>query len=193
MSLRRRTSGDREPPASLKFFAWPPGLKSRESTPVNGPWVYVDSASIFSKSVLVLIDGRSVYTPLFAGVYWDVQNVLLEDVERIEVIRGPGGTVWGANAVNGVINIITKSSKDTQGTLAAVGGGNVDQGSGRFRYGGGYGTNVNYRVYGMAFGRAPGFHSDHDNFDDWQLGQGGFRMDWDNQKRDDAHRAGRPV
>jgi iron complex outermembrane receptor protein len=138
----------------------------------------------FSKSVLVLIDGRSVYTPLFAGVYWDVQNVLLEDVERIEVIRGPGGTVWGVNAVNGVINIITKGSKDTHGKLAAVGGGNVEQGSGRFHYGGGYGTNVNYRVYGMAFGRAPGFHSDHDNFDDWQLGQGGFRMDWDNQKRD---------
>ncbi len=138
----------------------------------------------FSKSVLVLIDGRSVYTPLFAGVYWDVQNVLLEDVERIEVIRGPGGTVWGVNAVNGVINIITKRSKDTHGKLAAVGGGNVDQGSGRIHYGGGYGTNVNYRVYGMAFGRAPGFHSDHDNFDDWQVGQGGFRMDWDNQKRD---------
>ena len=138
----------------------------------------------FSKSVLVLIDGRSVYTPLFAGVYWDVQNVLLEDIERIEVIRGPGGTVWGANAVNGVINIITKNSKDTQGKLAVVGGGNVEQGSGRFHYGGGYGTNLNYRVYGMAFGRAPGFHPDHDNFDDWQLGQGGFRLDWDNQKRD---------
>jgi iron complex outermembrane receptor protein len=140
----------------------------------------------FSKSVLVLIDGRSVYTPLFAGVYWDVQNVMLEDVERIEVIRGPGGTVWGANAVEGVINVITKSSKDTRGGLATVGGGNVDLGAGRFRYGGGYGANLNYRAYGMAFGRAAGFHSDHDNFDEWQLGQGGFRMDWDNQKRDTA-------
>jgi iron complex outermembrane recepter protein len=138
----------------------------------------------FSKSVLVLIDGRTVYTPLFAGVYWDVQNVLLEDVERIEVIRGPGGTVWGANAVNGVINIITKNSKDTHGKMAAIGGGNVEQGNGRFHYGGGYGTNLNYRVYGMGFGRAPGFHSDGNNFDDWQLGQGGFRVDWDNQKRD---------
>jgi len=67
-------------------------------------------AGQFSKSLLVLIDGRSVYTPLFSGVYWDVQNLLLEDVERIEVIRGPGGTIWGANAVNGVINIITKSA-----------------------------------------------------------------------------------
>jgi iron complex outermembrane receptor protein len=70
--------------------------------------------SSFSKSVLVLIDGRSVYTPFFAGVEWDVQNVLLDDIERIEVIRGPGGTIWGSNAVNGVINIITKEAKDTQ-------------------------------------------------------------------------------
>ena len=76
--------------------------------------------SEFSKSVLVLIDGRSVYSPLFSGVYWNVQNVMLEDVDRIEVIRGPGGTIWGANAVNGVINIITKSAKETHGALASV-------------------------------------------------------------------------
>jgi iron complex outermembrane recepter protein len=140
--------------------------------------------SNFSKSVLVLIDGRSVYTPLFAGVDWKVQKVLLEDVDRIEVIRGPGGTIWGANAVNGVINIITKNSKDTRGALASLGGGNVDQGMGEFRYGGGIGENLSYRVYGMAFGRGPEFHADHDNFDKWQLGQGGFRLDWDNQSRD---------
>ena len=138
----------------------------------------------FSKSVLVLIDGRNVYTPLFAGVDWKLQNVMLEDVERIEVIRGPGGTIWGTNAVNGVINIITKNSKDTRGTLVSVGGGNVDQGTGEFRQGGSFGRNINYRVYGMAFGRGPQFHSDHDNFDNWQLGKGGFRMDWDNQGRD---------
>jgi len=134
--------------------------------------------SEFSKSVLVLIDGRSVYTPLFAGVYWDLQNVMLEDVERIEVIRGPGGTIWGANAVNGVINIITKSSKDTHGTLASVSGGNVDQGMGGFRYGGGNGKDFDFRVYGMGFGRAAEFHPDHAAFDDWQTGQGGFRSDW---------------
>src|SRR5438270_10888415 len=73
--------------------------------------------SQFSKSLLVLIDGRSVYTPLFAGVYWQVQDVVLEDIDRIEVIRGPGGTVWGSNAVNGVINIITKRAQDTTGVL----------------------------------------------------------------------------
>jgi len=140
--------------------------------------------SIFSKSVLVLIDGRNVYTPLFAGVNWKLQNVMLEDVDRIEVIRGPGGTIWGTNAVNGVINIITKNSKDTHGTLVSVGGGNVDQGTGEFRHGGSFGRNGSYRVYGMAFGRGPEFHFDHDNFDAWQLGQGGFRMDWDDQGSD---------
>lgn len=134
--------------------------------------------SVFSKSVLVLIDGRNVYTPLFAGVNWRLQNVLLEDVDRIEVIRGPGGTIWGTNAVNGVINIITKNSKDSLGALAAGGGGNVDQGMGRFRYGGRLSQKLTYRVYGMAFGRGPEFHVDRQNFDRWELGQGGFRMDW---------------
>ena len=140
--------------------------------------------SEFSKSVLVLIDGRSVYTPLFAGVYWDVQNVMLEDVDRIEVIRGPGGTIWGANAVNGVINVITKNSKDTHGGLAAASAGNVDQGIGSFRYGGGNGKDFSYRVYGMAFGRAAEFHPDHVNFDEWQTGQGGFRTDFKASPRD---------
>ncbi|HKV05736.1 MAG TPA: TonB-dependent receptor [Candidatus Acidoferrales bacterium] len=140
--------------------------------------------SQFSKSVLVLIDGRSVYSPLFSGVYWNVQNVMLEDVERIEVIRGPGGTIWGANAFNGVINIITKSAKDTHGTLSSVSGGNVDQGMGAFRFGGGNGKNLDFRVYGMAFGRAAEFHPDHSPFDEWQTGQGGFRTDWQLGNRD---------
>src|SRR4030088_2638610 len=113
-----------------------------------------------SRSVLVLIDGRSVYTPLFAGVYWEVQDTLLEDVDRIEVIRGPGGTIWGANAVNGVINIVTKNSKDTHGMLVSAGGGNVDQGFVNFRIGSGNkDKNFNYRIYGKGFTRGSEFHS----------------------------------
>jgi iron complex outermembrane receptor protein len=131
----------------------------------------------FSKSVLVMIDGRSVYTPLFAGVEWNVQNLLLEDVERIEVIRGPGGTIWGSNAVNGVINIITKNAKDTHGGLATTRGGNADLGAGGVRSGGRHGNSLDYRAYAMGLGRAPGYHSDRDNYDDWQLGQAGFRTD----------------
>lgn len=140
--------------------------------------------SHLSRSVLVLIDGRSVYTPLYAGVYWEVQDTLLEDVERIEVIRGPGGTIWGANAVNAVINIITKSSKDTHGALVSTGGGSVDQGLGGVRYGGGNGKNSNYRLYGKGFIRGSEFHPTQSRFDDWRMGQGGFRTDWDLDTRD---------
>jgi iron complex outermembrane receptor protein len=131
--------------------------------------------SAFSRSVLVMIDGRSVYTPLYAGVYWDVQNLLLEDVERIEVIRGPGGTIWGSNAVNGVINIITRNAKDTRGSYASTSGGNIDQNQSGVRYGAAHGNNVDYRAYAMGFGRAPEF--DPDNYDAWQLGQAGLRTD----------------
>ena len=135
-------------------------------------------AGQFSKDLLVLIDGRSVYTPLFAGVYWDVQNVVLEDVDRIEVVRGPGGTIWGANAVNGVINIITKSAENTHGVLVNMGGGNVDQGTGSIRYGGMIGKDFNYRVYATGSIRGPEFHSNGDEFDRWRMGQTGFRTDW---------------
>jgi iron complex outermembrane receptor protein len=131
----------------------------------------------FSKSVLVLIDGRSVYTPLYAGVYWDVQNVLLDDVERIEVIRGPGGTIWGSNAVNGVINIISKNAKDTRGTYASTRAGNVEQSQGGVRYGGAHGKNLNYRAYAMGFGQTAEYHLGGGSYDAWQLGQAGFRTD----------------
>jgi len=130
-----------------------------------------------SKNVLVLIDGRSVYTPLFAGVYWESQSTFLEDIDRIEVIRGPGGTIWGSNAVNGVINIITRSSRETRGDLVTAGGGNVDQGFLGARHGGGT-DRLSYRVYGQGFTRGPQFHQDGRNFDDSRMGQGGFRMDW---------------
>jgi iron complex outermembrane receptor protein len=140
--------------------------------------------AVLGSKVLVLIDGRSVYTPLFAGVYWQVQATPLEDIERIEVIRGPGGTIWGANAVNGIINIITKSTKDTHGSMLSMGGGNVDQGTAAVRYGGGTSQGFNYRIYGMGFDRGHEFHPDGRNFDDSRMGQAGFRSDWDKNPRD---------
>src|SRR6202040_2579554 len=101
----------------------------------------------FANKLLVLVDGRAVYTPLFGGVYWDTVDVPLEDIDRIEVIRGPGGTVWGANAVNGVINIITKSAADTQGGLVTGGAGSEAQGFGTVQYGGKINENNKYRVF----------------------------------------------
>ncbi|MGA2034494.1 MAG: TonB-dependent receptor [Thermoguttaceae bacterium] len=132
----------------------------------------------FGNKLLVMIDGRAVYTPLFSGVYWEVQNVMLEDIQRIEVIRGPGATVWGSNAVNGVINIITKQAQSTQGVLASGGGGSYERDFGAFRYGGRTGEGVYYRAYGMYFDRAADSFP-ADSHDGCQLGQGGFRVDWD--------------
>jgi len=131
----------------------------------------------YSKYVLVLIDGRSIYTPLFGGVLWTIDNVMLEDVDRIEVIRGPGGTIWGADATNGVINIITKSSQDTPGNLASAGGGNEDQDTEDFRYGR-VGRQWSYRADAFGFVRSPEFHIDGQPGYDWsRLGQVGFRAD----------------
>lgn len=136
-----------------------------------------------TRSVLVLIDGRTVYTPLFDGTYWEVQDTLLEDVDRIEVVRGPGATVWGPNAVNGVINIVTKSASETRGTFVSLGGGNEEQGFVNARYGGGNGKNFDYRFYGKAFTRDAEQHPDNAYFDDWRAIQGGFRMDWSDTGR----------
>ena len=128
--------------------------------------------------LLVLIDGRTVYTPLYSGVWWDSQDLVLEDVDRIEVISGPGGTLWGSNAVNGVINIITRSAKDTPGVLLSGAAGKVDRSLTSARYGG--------QVGGAAF-RVYGKYSDHDHSeradgtpvkDAWHLAQAGFRLDW---------------
>lgn len=134
----------------------------------------------FANQLLVLIDGRSVYTPLFAGVYWDVQDLTLEDLDRIEVIRGPGAALWGANAVNGVINITTKKAKDTQGLLVSGGAGNEELGFGTVRYGGKAGEHAFYRVYGKYFSRDSSALPDGtDANDSWSMWRGGFRVDWE--------------
>lgn len=133
----------------------------------------------YSTKVLVLIDGRTVYTPSFSGVYWDQQDVPLEDIERIEVIRGPGGTVWGANAVNGVINIITKRSEDTQGGLIAAGTGSEERAQGLVQYGGTAGSHGSYRVFGRYFKVENSTAADRSPASDgWHGSHGGFRTDW---------------
>src|SRR5216117_439161 len=136
--------------------------------------------STAANKLLVLIDGRTVYTPLYAGVFWDVQDTLLADIDRIEVVSGPGGTLWGANAVNGVINIITRSAAETQGLYLEGGGGSELRGLGGLRYGGQLTPQLHYRVYGKYFDRdSTVFANGADATNQWHLGQGGFRLDWD--------------
>jgi len=136
--------------------------------------------STTANKLLVLIDGRTVYTPLYSGVFWDAQDISLSDVDRIEVISGPGATLWGANAVNGVINIITKDAKDTPGLLVSGGGGTELRGLGSARYGAALGASARFRAYAKGFTREPTvFPNGQDAGDDWHAEQGGFRMDWD--------------
>lgn len=138
-----------------------------------------------ANKLLVLLDGRTIYTPLYAGVFWDVQNLLLEDVDRIEVISGPGGTLWGANAVNGVINIITKNSADTKGLFAEVATGSNPPVLGSLRYGGKLTDNLSYRVFGTGFKMGHSLDTNGSKVkDDWRMVKGGFRFDWDASNTD---------
>ena len=143
---------------------------------------YAISARGFNNTIanklLVLIDGRTVYTPLFSGVFWDAQDTLLEDVDRIEVISGPGATLWGANAVNGVINVITRRAAETQGNLLVAGAGNLERGAAA-RQGGKLGVDGAFRVYGKISGRDHTSRADGTSAQDsWDSGQAGFRADW---------------
>jgi iron complex outermembrane receptor protein len=134
--------------------------------------------SFFANKLLVMIDGRTIYNPVFGGVFWEAHDLVLEDIERIEVIRGPGGTLWGANAVNGVINIITKHSADTQGTLVSGIYGNEERGALSARHGGTFGDDGSYRVYAKIVNRDASRHpSGVDAFDAWSTYRGGFRAD----------------
>lgn len=134
--------------------------------------------SRFANKLLVLMDGRSIYSPLFSGVIWEAEDTLLEDIERIEVIRGPGAAMWGSNAVNGVINIITRKTRDTQGNLLVAGTGTEERAFGAFRHGGQAGDG-HYRVWGKAFSRDESTTgTGQRGNDDWTAGRVGFRGDW---------------
>ncbi|MBF0170956.1 MAG: TonB-dependent receptor [Nitrospinae bacterium] len=134
--------------------------------------------SRFNSMLLVMIDGRSVYTPLHGGVEWLRQDTLLEDVERIEVIRGPGSSVWGANAVNGVINIITRNARETRGALASGTVGTVERGSASLRYGDAVGEKGAYRVWGKSFNREGGMDKEGNLYrDGMSMNRGGARYD----------------
>ncbi len=139
----------------------------------------------YGDKLLVMIDGRSIYTLLFAGVYWEDQDLVLADIDRIEVIRGPGAAIWGANAVNGVINIITKTAAETQGTHVNVVAGTVNSPLTGIRYGGTINDKAHYRVSAKyrrqtRFDRPDG----SENYDGLQVGHGSFRADWEPSSRD---------
>jgi iron complex outermembrane recepter protein len=135
--------------------------------------------NLFSEKLLALIDGRSVYNPMYSGVFWEIQDLLLDDIERIEVIRGPGATLWGANAVNGIVNIITRPAADTQGILVRTGLGIEERSSLSLRYGGGAGDDLHYRLFAKYFDRDAFAYPSGDPADDaWHASRAGFRLDW---------------
>ena len=170
-----RRSGARNIPDLLRMV---PGLDVAQ---INANTWAISSRGFntqFVNKMLVLIDGRAVYTPLLGGVNWDTQDVPLEDIERIEVVRGPGGTVWGANAVNGVINVTTKVAAATPGILISAVGGTEGQASGTVQYGGALGGKASYRIFAnyLNQGSSPGLDGQSGD-DDWHLLHGGFRVD----------------
>ncbi len=134
--------------------------------------------SRYAYELLVLVDGRVAYSSIFSGVFWEVQDAILEDIDRIEVIRGPGASLWGANAVNGIINIITKSSEDTRGGLVSAGIGTEERGFGGVRYGDKLGENIAYRIFAKYFNRDDASDSKGaDTSDAWDMFRAGFRTD----------------
>ena len=138
----------------------------------------------YAKKLVMLVDGRSVYDPTFSGMYWQLQNLVLEDIDRIEVIRGPGATMWGANAVNGVISITTKRAAQTQGGLIVADAGSSRPAEGSLRFGGAIGKNAFYRVFGRQTTRTSTPESEANGGDSWNLTDGGLRLDWTRSSKD---------
>lgn len=137
------------------------------------------AGGVLANKLLVMIDGRSVYNPLFGGVFWDVQNVMLEDVDRVEVVSGPGGALWGANAVNGVINVVSKNARETQGLVASTSSGSFLNNITQARYGFRVDSTLFFRIYGQHFDqRSTVLETGKDAKDAWRMSQGGFRMDY---------------
>ncbi len=174
-----RRSGATTIPDSLRLV---PGIHVGEQT--SSTWAVSSRgfSNVNSEKLLVLSDTRSIYTPLVSGVGWDLQDYLLDDVERIEVIRGPGAALWGSNAVNGVINITTRSARDTHGIYAQGSLGSFDRAALAMRYGGETAGGVNYRVFGKYFERDETSHQSPTEDDAWKLAHIGFRTDWDGNR-----------
>jgi len=168
-------SGARNIPDLLRMV---PGLSVAQIDSSNWAVSARGLTGRFANKLLVLVDGRTVYVPTFGGVLWDVLDLPLEDIDRIEVIRGPGGSIWGANAVNGVINIITKKAAKTRGGMVVAGGGNINQGFGTTQYGGSLGQDTDYRVYTKYFNLVQlSDPAGQNGGDGWHVLRGGFRAD----------------
>ena len=164
-----------------------PGLQVARTR--SGAWAITSRgfSDTLANKMLVLIDGRSVYSPIHSGVFWDVQDPLLEDVERIEVIRGPGGSLWGANAINGIINIVTKNAGETQDGLVSGGAGTEERSFVSARYGFSAGEALKLRVFAKYFDRddlGNGLDRNAEAHDDWFMARAGFRSDWQAKGRD---------
>jgi iron complex outermembrane recepter protein len=174
-SSQIESTGAMNVPEAIRYV---PGINVAQLTASQWAVSSRGFASANSPDLLVLSDGRSIYTPLFSGVFWDVQDYLMPDIDRIEVVRGPGATLWGSNAVNGVINIITKSAADTQGAWATVGGGTEENALAAAQYGGETGDQMYYRVFAKYQSDAPEDYPAGASSDGWDLGHVGFRTDW---------------
>jgi len=172
-------SGAMNVPEAIRFV---PGINVAQLTASQWAVSSRGFASANSPDLLVLSDGRSIYTPLFSGVFWDVQDYIMQDIDRIEVVRGPGATLWGSNAVNGVINIISKNAADTQGGWAEAGAGSEERALAAAQYGGQVDTQAGdpmyYRVFAKYQDHAPEDYPAGASSDGWDLGHVGFRTDW---------------